>query len=995
MTTNQPPSGNFPTADSGGGEQVPQPPAPKVTTGGYPVAGNANPTGGQGAPKPPNPLIKYFLFAAGIGAVAWVGLLLISLLQAFIFNSLVDSAVTGNPFARIGMSAFSEVVTGNIFSIALIFVGQAMGTSGSGSFNLPEGASAFLGNAGFAGISFGFINLLGMALLVAFLVIASRLVEKKLPAQRPLFAILAALTTAGTMILLQLFVGLIGGIEISAGPAGVSIVPFSASLIFVSLPFLFISAGFGRLAFLRTWQPKWLKDAVRYFPSVRAAAIAWSFHFVTLLVISFLVASIVLAFNAPKNLAAVIWPIPGVAALFASFGMLGLGYVDAGRGGLGLGKVISIFNFAGIGYVILAVIVTIAVVLVVSAIWARIRVPEQVSGMRDIWVLPAFYAVAALGLSILLRYSASASGLGKGGSGALSVWGVSFFTMALMGLIIDLLGRYVPILGNYVPASLANKLGRLSYSPTVAATLSQSTPVPAPVAQNAPAAPAPQAQASPVENSTRGENENSETTSAELAATTLAVSSAPEESSTPSGEENNSAETTENAEGITEEPATVEDDAAAESAKDESTAPEGQNTESSAQVPAPPAPTEKIMDLPPAPTYQMQNQAAASYGNSAYAQPPAYAQTPAASTYGQLPPASPYAASQGYGQPAGYAPAAPAAPMNPKTKKKIVLWGSIIGGLLVLILVLLGVKSYLANNVFSPRGQVENYLQAIVDGDADTAKGIIPLSPEDEASPLATTEVYKNTANRPTSFSVEDVSYDKSGNSAIVSAKLIGKGESTNLTFDVSSVGSRYVFFHDWKISAGGWNNGIAVVNESGESTKVPLLIQGANIPANLQGNRIFAYPGTYTVAPAGDNKYQQVKIMEDKVTISLNREASNSISYQVEPTEAYYSVINAALKAKVDECAKSKEKEPAGCNISFYSYSEARDIKWSVVEYPSVSSKYDLGRARYRMTAKFQAKDFLSNKYEPREYQGSGYLIYEIKNGSDGKPEVIFTRDN
>ena len=79
-------------------------------------------------------------------------------------------------------------------------------------------------------------------------------------------------------------------------------------------------------------------------------------------------------------------------------------------------------------------------------------------------------------------------------------------------------------------------------------------------------------------------------------------------------------------------------------------------------------------------------------------------------------------------------------------------------------------------------------------------------------------------------------------------------------------------------------------------------------------------------------------------------------------------------MASKLDECAKSKDKRPANCPFSAYSYfrgSDTRNYSWSITEYPEVSENYiSLGNGTFST------------------YDGTAKYTYEFKTSDGWKPE-------
>ncbi|MGG7508638.1 hypothetical protein [Plantibacter sp. YIM 135249] len=300
-----------------------------------------------------------------------------------------------------------------------------------------------------------------------------------------------------------------------------------------------------------------------------------------------------------------------------------------------------------------------------------------------------------------------------------------------------------------------------------------------------------------------------------------------------------------------------------------------------------------------APSQQPGAQQPAPYGTQPQQPYGATAQNPYAT--GQQ---NPYATAQN-----PYATAAPKAPMDPKLKKRIILWSSIAGGALVLIAAAAITISTVNTTVYGPGGQVQKYLDAIAAGDAKTANQI--ASPDksfldrygstsgDDATgdprALLTNEVLKAADKRITNQTVSRTAVY--GDKATVEVRYKLDGKSYRDTVQLDRTGKQAVFFDDWEIDSP-LVGGISVYSGNAGSS---VSVNGVTVEASSD-QTLLAYPAVYAVA-APESKYLTGKAQDVALTSFSAGGGSAFVDLEIKPTDALSSEVQKQVVSMLEKC--------------------------------------------------------------------------------------------
>lgn len=329
--------------------------------------------------------------------------------------------------------------------------------------------------------------------------------------------------------------------------------------------------------------------------------------------------------------------------------------------------------------------------------------------------------------------------------------------------------------------------------------------------------------------------------------------------------------------------------------------------------------------------------------------------------------------------------AAPGAgqPLDPKTKKTILIGGIVIGALIVLGIV----YGVLNSTVFSAKSVAQSYLTAIADGKYGKANGIAdPQVGKDQLKLLSDTVAKADNATiaNPHIDSVKTVEGVAKVN---VTYSLNGKNVNDSLT--INKDGSKFLLFPNWKISSPLLKTITVSVPNAVES----LSVNGVDVTAkNAEKSdsstwTLRVYPGSYKVS-IGKSGY-----VTSGITMVRTNADSDAADLKIMPTAKLKEDLSKAVNAKLDECAKSTDYAPEGCPFGFDLYDEDyyRNFAWSISVYPKLSD-IDLDYGTFS-TRQGKAKCTYEEKHFDDSWESQDDSTHFTVNGSfsirDGKLSV------
>lgn len=563
----------------------------------------------------------------------------------------------------------------------------------------------------------------------------------------------------------------------------------------------------------------------------------------------------------------------------------------------------SVWMFSDVFPVWIRIVLPLVAVLALAIVSVRWRLRTGVARDGASWaLLPVAYAVVGVLVTLAGRVSVSASvstsgdlsALLEGGLGGTArvafgpaVW--TFLLFAVIGAVVEVLARFV------VPAFVAAVPGGVVRTIAVGATVGSAA-----AAQSAAAATAPASSASPAVGASYAPADPNAAAAAPAPGTPYAPTdpnapvaepSAPPapyapvapNAAAPHGPADHDAPTTPPAaapepEGIPARPA-------------DPSAPGAQGLEDPAALPAghevPPVPAEPAL--------------LAAHGSPAA--PPAPAQPYATA------PVDPVVAMLSDG-------ARERTPVSRKAKIGWLIGGSAVVVLVAALVVGVFIKNHLAATTYSAQARAEEYLSAVVDGDAGRALELWAPNVTSAERVLLASEIYAAADDRPTAYEITDV--DEYDGVVDVAAQLTVDSKNYDVLMRLQKHGTQAVLFDDWRIEEGPGQT--LVVGDVSQVTRVNGVEVDLSGFADAEGaTALPVLPGTYTFeAPTSDDR--PFTYGDDiAVTVLPNAggsEGDDALTFVPTWTDDAQQQAIAVVQERIDLCMTSDKFQPSDCSV-------------------------------------------------------------------------------
>lgn len=381
-------------------------------------------------------------------------------------------------------------------------------------------------------------------------------------------------------------------------------------------------------------------------------------------------------------------------------------------------------------------------------------------------------------------------------------------------------------------------------------------------------------------------------------------------------------------------------------------------------------------------------------GPPAQADPALFAAHPAPA----VPPALPYAP----------APADPVVAMlaggtqehKPVSKKAKVGWivgGSTVAVIAILLIAGAVVKNQLASTTYSAETRAEEYLSAIVNGDADRALRLWAPNVTSAERVLLTSDIYAAAENRPTAYEVTGL--DEFEGVVDVSAQLTVDSKHYEVHLRLQKDGTQAVFFDDWRVVEG--PSQALVVGDVSRVSKVNGVDVDLSEFADAAGGGMMlpVLPGTYTFeAPAGvDGPFTYGDDVQ--VTVLPNAGGTDQVgtaeAVTFRPTwtsDAQEQAI-ATVQERIDLCMTSDRFQPSDCtnvlgwNEPFYAVT---GITRSWTEEPTLTFVDDEGAAYVLVEGGEMHIDFQQRWLETDDWEDDEVDVYSPFNYGTAVPVAV-----
>ncbi len=257
-------------------------------------------------------------------------------------------------------------------------------------------------------------------------------------------------------------------------------------------------------------------------------------------------------------------------------------------------------------------------------------------------------------------------------------------------------------------------------------------------------------------------------------------------------------------------------------------------------------------------------------------------------------------------------------PLDPVRRRRVIV-GVVVGaGILVLAIGGAVVVSVLRTTVFSPQNAVQGYVDDIAAGRFASAfaasAGDFPgntalVSADDVVLTSAVDAVRISDPEQIEDYQVVPVSFEVAGE------RLSGM-------VTLESVGSRFLFFDDWRVASG--------LEVRAQVSGIDATVGGVAVEAR-DGVELIAYPGVYPVEPRIS---EWETVTADALTVT---DAGGHLIAQTAPSAALTAEVQRQVDAALDACAASADLSPDGCPMSAFVWGDVRDVSWTITAYPDV----------------------------------------------------------
>lgn len=275
-------------------------------------------------------------------------------------------------------------------------------------------------------------------------------------------------------------------------------------------------------------------------------------------------------------------------------------------------------------------------------------------------------------------------------------------------------------------------------------------------------------------------------------------------------------------------------------------------------------------------------------------------------------------------------------PMSKRAKRIILLVIALFAAAVIALVGAVVAVNVIGSTVFGPSKQVEEYLDALVAGDAAKATTLADPNVPTAQRVLLTDPVASKAKDRISSYDITDVEVD--GKSAQVTAKLTQDGVSTTKVYQLERAGTAYIVFPEWRLQPVEYPTVQVFANpDSGKLIVNGTEVDFSGVIDEYGSASVPVLPGTYTadVEVPGD----KVESVPASVKATLDGTAAPDPESFLAPslalTDAGKKQVTAEVNKKLDECAEQTVQSPEGCPFSTWAFAEKGT--WSIGSYPEI----------------------------------------------------------
>lgn len=298
------------------------------------------------------------------------------------------------------------------------------------------------------------------------------------------------------------------------------------------------------------------------------------------------------------------------------------------------------------------------------------------------------------------------------------------------------------------------------------------------------------------------------------------------------------------------------------------------------------------------------------------------------------PPPNPYGQSRLHGAPheqAARAAGGQRPPMNPGTKKRIILFSALAAGLVLLLIIGAVVVNVINRTQYGPEATVRSYLAAISQGKASQANELVDPGVGKNAASLLADDILGESKALMKNAKVTKVS--TRGDSAFAEVSYSIDGTAFDDVLELSKDGKQGVLFDKWKIDKPLLSSVYVYTNQG-----TTVSVNGTDVDFGKE-YELAAYPGVYEIgAPEGNFFEAESQTFVAGTGSKANYEA---VELDLVPSEGLTQAVQEALNAHLDACAASKTDDPEGCGMytgARYDFADEPTLKYTVEKYPVVT---------------------------------------------------------
>jgi hypothetical protein len=286
-----------------------------------------------------------------------------------------------------------------------------------------------------------------------------------------------------------------------------------------------------------------------------------------------------------------------------------------------------------------------------------------------------------------------------------------------------------------------------------------------------------------------------------------------------------------------------------------------------------------------------------------------------------------------------------AEPMSPERKKKVVRILAIVGAAIVLVVGAAVAISVVNSTVYSPKNQVEAYLDNLIDGNASAVLEAVDVDAANASRVLLTDEVLSATDGGITGYKISDVTV--SGDTATITAELDQDGSKSTVDYYVARDGKTAVFFDNWEMdSVYVGTMSLSLPEGVTDITVNDVEVSVGDVDSDYGYVELPAFPGEYVIELSGTNEFLASEPQTAVVTADLEGYAE-PLSFELEPTEAFTAEVASQIDALVASCTAQGLIEAEDCPVYTYAYGNISNVAWTINE-PATFEILDYGNGEW-----------------------------------------------